>query len=291
MSEREPGVPVTLAIVFANVGVFVAEIILAGHVRFALAVPEDVLRLLGANASLSTIADNRFETLVTSCFLHGSIMHLAFNLFALWQVGPLVERAVGPARFLALYLMAGVVGSATSAIWGRFFAPSVSVGASGAVCGLLGAAIVIGLRTQGRKSPLARGMARWLGLLLIVGLFKYLRGDIVQVDNAAHLGGAIGGAIVATTWHGTALTRRSESAIIAACIALVAASAAVVFIRDRTDPFLFLDVEGRKRVALEAWAAGRCNRALTAVRRAVAMDPKGEEVRELHDRIRQECAR
>ena len=49
-----------------------------------------------------------FETLVTSCFLHGSILHLGFNLLVLWQVGPFLERAVGRARFLPLYLGAGI---------------------------------------------------------------------------------------------------------------------------------------------------------------------------------------
>ncbi|MCL2778478.1 MAG: rhomboid family intramembrane serine protease [Polyangiaceae bacterium] len=288
------GTPVTSALALANVVVFAAQIVVAGNVRYALAVPENVLRLFGANASLSTIADSRFETLVTSCFLHGSIMHLAFNLFALWQVGPLVERAVGVARFFSLYLAAGIAGSATSAIWGRFFTSSVSVGASGAVCGLIGAAIVLGLRTEGKKSELAMGMARWLGLLLIVGLLKYLRGDIVQVDNAAHIGGAIAGAMVATTWRQVAIpsrcARNATAAIVTACVVLVFASAVTVFVRNRTDPFLFLDVDGRLRVALEARRAGRCDRALAAMRRAVAMDPKGAAVRELDEEIRRDCA-
>jgi rhomboid protease GluP len=281
----------TSALALANVGVFAAQIMVAGNVRYALAIPDDVLRLFGANASLSTIADNRFETLVTSCFLHGSIMHLAFNLFALWQVGPLVERAVGAARFFSLYLAAGVAGSATSAIWGRFFTSSVSVGASGAVCGLIGAAIVLGLRTEGRRSELAMGMARWLGLLLLVGLLKYLRGDIVQVDNAAHLGGALAGAMVATTWRRVATTsRRATAAIITIGVVLVVASSVTVFVRVRTDPFLFLDVEGRLSVAREARRAGRCDRALTAMRRAIAMDPKGTAVRELDAEIQRDCA-
>src|SRR5688500_8586139 len=120
--------PMTGALIATNIGVFVAQVFLAGSPRFALGggagqdanVWSAVLRWLGANHSTFTIADNRLETLVTSCFLHGSALHLAFNMVVLYQVGPFLERAVGRARFLPLYLGAGIAGSAVSAIAGRF---------------------------------------------------------------------------------------------------------------------------------------------------------------------------
>ncbi len=158
------GAPITSALLAANAGVFAAQVSLAGNLRFALGGADQhdhtlwnaILRWLGGNDSTFTIADTRLETLVTSCFLHGSILHLGFNLLVLWQVGPFLERAIGRARFLPLYLGAGIMGSAFSAIAGRLFGASLSIGASGAICGLIGAMLVLGARTQGWRGPLAR---------------------------------------------------------------------------------------------------------------------------------------
>lgn len=283
------GAPVTQGLLIVNVLVFAFELYLAGGARAAWAVPDEVLKWLGANDALSTIADTRLETLVTSCFLHASIFHLALNLVALWVVSPFVERVVGPARFFVLYLVSGVVGSAASAIYGRFFGPGLSVGASGAICGLMGAAIVVGVRAGGWKSPHAHSMARWLGLLLVVGLVKYLRGDILQVDNAAHVGGAVAGAVVATTWRREPYPRRTQHAIVAACMLLVLASSLVVDIRDQTDPYLFLDVRGRVRAAYDALGAGDCRRARTAIHRALAMDPESVALRGYTEDIERTC--
>ncbi|MBX3191285.1 MAG: rhomboid family intramembrane serine protease [Labilithrix sp.] len=283
--------PIAGALFAANIGVFVAQVILSGNWRYALGMPEPILRWLGANASLWTIADNRFETLVTSCFLHGSVLHLGLNMFVLWQVGPLLERAIGSARFFTLYLGAGIVGSAASAIWGRFFGQTLSVGASGALCGLLAAAMIVGIRTEGWKSELAIGMARWLGLIFLVGLIRAFRKDIAQIDNAAHVGGALGGVIVALTWQrGVTYSRRAEQAIIAACVGVILASGAVIYVRNRTDPYLFLDHEGRMKAALDAYHNGRCDHARAAMSRAVQMDPHNRTIRELGEEIARECS-
>lgn len=281
--------PVTRALIAVNVAVFAYAVFVAGSVGAAWSIPEDVLKWLGANDSLSTIADSRLETLVTSCFLHASIFHLALNVIALWVVAPFVERVVGPARFATLYLAAGIGASASSAIVGRLFGTTLSVGASGAICGLMGAGIVLGVRAEGWKSPHAMAMARWLVLLLVVGLVKYLRGDMLQVDNAAHVGGALSGAVVAITWRREPYARRTQHAIVAGCALAVAASGLVVWARDVTDPYLFLDVEGRTRAAYDALGVGDCAAARTAIRRALAMDPKSQIVRERENDIEAAC--
>jgi rhomboid protease GluP len=284
------GAPVTAALFASMIGAFAAQIFLSGHLRFALGVPEHVLRWLGANASLWTIADTRLETLVTSCFLHASVLHLALNLLPLYQVGRLVERSIGPARYFPLFLVTGIIGSATSAIWGRFFGQTLSVGASGAICGLIGAAIVIGVRTEGWKSELAIRMTLWLAILLLIPLARYLRGDFVQIDNAAHVGGAIAGVMVAATWRkGHEYSAGAARRILTVCVALIVLSGATVYVRDRSDPYLFLDVEGRMRAALDALRAGRCDRARLAMSRAVQMDPKNRAIRALSEEIDREC--
>ena len=284
------GAPVTAALFACLIGVFAAQVALSGDPRYALGIPEAILRWLGGNASLWTIADTRLETLVTSCFLHASLLHLALNLLALYQVGRLVERSIGPARFFPLYLVCGVVASAASAIWGRLFGQTLSVGASGAICGLIGAAIVIGIRTEGLRSELAIRMAVWLAALLLIPLGRYLRGDFVQIDNAAHVGGTIAGVVVAVSWRrGYEHSPRAQRAILAACVAVVCISGLTVFVRDRTDPYLFLDAEGRMRSALDALRAGRCDRARLAMGRAVSMDPQNKAVLSLAAEIAQAC--
>lgn len=290
--------PVTGALIATNIGVFAAQVFLAGHFRFAFGggtgrdanVWSAVLHWLGANHSTFTIADNRLETLVTSCFLHGSALHLAFNMLVLFQVGPFLERAIGRARFLPLYIGAGIVGSAFSAIAGRFFGASLSVGASGSICGLIGAILVLGVRTQGWRGPLARQMGTWLVVLFLLGFAKNVQGGMVQVDNAAHLGGALGGVIIASTWRrGYVYPKRAQAVIVAACVALVVASGIVVYVRDRTDPYLFMDLDERIATARSAIEAGRCEKAMHAIARARQMDPVNNRIRALAEQIDREC--
>lgn len=292
------GAPVTSALLAANTGVFAAQVALAGHMRFALGGADErdhtlwnaILRWLGGNDSTFTIADTRLETLVTSCFLHGSILHLAFNLLALWQVGPFLERAVGRARFLPLYLGAGIAGSAFSAIAGRMFGASLSIGASGAICGLIGAMLVLGARTQGWRGPLARQMAGWLAFLFVLGLAKNLQGGMVQVDNAAHIGGALGGVIIAAAWRrGVTYAATTQAIVTGVCVALVITSGLTVYVRNRTDPYLFMNVDERLDAATRRARAGRCDEADRAIKRAQELDPGSDR---LHDRaveIAREC--
>ncbi|MDB4946462.1 MAG: rhomboid family serine protease [Labilithrix sp.] len=282
--------PIAGALLATNIGVFLGQVFLAGDWHFALGMPDRVMRWLGANASLWTVADNRFETLVTSLFLHGSILHLGLNMVLLWQVGPLLERAIGSARFLSLYLAAGVVASAASAIWGRFFGQTMSVGASGALCGLIAAAMVVGVRTEGWRSELTIGMGRWLALIVAVGIIRAFRPGIAQIDNAAHIGGAFAGAVVAVLWERDfQYSPRAQQAIVAACTMAIVASGLVVFVRDRTDPYLFMDVGERVRAAYAAFQAGNCDRALVAIQRAAQMDPTSHSVRAAGGDLEREC--
>jgi rhomboid protease GluP len=292
--------PMTGALIATNIGVFVAQVFLAGSPRFALGagaghdanVWSDVLRWLGANHSTFTIADNRLETLVTSSFLHGSALHLAFNMVVLYQVGPFLERAAGRVRFLPLYLGAGIAANAVSAIAGRFIGATFSFGASGNICGLIGAVLVVGARTQGWRGPLARQMAIWLAILFLLGLARNMQGGLVQIDNAAHLGGTVGGIVIASAWQrGREYSARVQNAVVAACVALVAISGITVYVRDRTDPYLFMDVEERYNAAVSALGAGRCEKAQNAIKRARQMDPENNHLRAHAEQIERECAK
>lgn len=287
------GAPVTAALLAANTGVFALQVWLAGSLRYALGGADaqehvrwnGILRLLGGNDSTFTVADNRLETLITSCFLHGSIVHLGFNMLVLWQIGPFLERAIGRARFLPLYLGSGIIASAFSAIAGRLYGPSLSIGASGAICGLIGAVLVLGARTQGWRGPLARQMAGWLAFLFVLGLAKNLQGGMVQVDNAAHIGGALGGALIASAWkRGVTYTERAQKVVVGGCIAVLVAAGLAVYVRGMTDPYLFMTFEDRLGAASRAARRGQCDEAVHSLQRAEQIDPGNQR---LHDRAQE----
>lgn len=187
----------TFALLGANGLAFVACAVLAGQV-LVLTVPVSVLLLLGANVAPFTQFAGAWENLLTSTFLHGGLAHLLFNLVALWQVGPFVERTVGRARYATIYGVSALAASATSMLAANYgyLAVGLAVGASGAICGLIGGAAVLGFRIEGKKSPLAFAMLRWLGIIVVLGYAISASGK-VQVDNFAHLGGAASGALCA----------------------------------------------------------------------------------------------
>ncbi|MDQ1397399.1 MAG: hypothetical protein QOG64_2658 [Acidimicrobiaceae bacterium] len=131
------------------------------------------------------VASGQYYRMLTAAFLHGSILHIAFNMGALYIFGSQVERALGAARFLALYLLAAVGGSVGSLL----FAPRnvQSVGASGAIFGLLGAYLVIARRRGMDTGPI-------VGLVVI----ELLLGAVNPIiDNRAHVGGLVSGLAVA----------------------------------------------------------------------------------------------
>lgn len=189
------------AILIANLGVYAWCAWLAGQIVL-IAVPAPVLIALGANVAPFTQYAPEPTALVTATFLHGGLMHLAFNMVALFQIGPLVEEALGRARFCVLYVSAGIAASVVSMLASNYglLEAGVAVGASGAICGLIGAAAVLGYRLQGAKSPLARAMLRWLLITVAFGYVVTLTGR-ASIDNYAHVGGALFGGLLAFTFR------------------------------------------------------------------------------------------
>jgi rhomboid protease GluP len=252
------GAPVTTTLIALNVAVFVVQ--LADSIRqggFADFSNEELLGL-GASYPPATLGEHRWETLLTACFLHGNIPHITFNMLALWQAGPLVERAVGSARMAPMYLAAGIFGyllSVEQALMSRN--PVLSVGASGAISGVIAAAFVVGWRTQGWRGPLTQAMGRWLGFVVIFGILMNLGGG--HIDNSAHIGGAAAGAIVARMWRrGQRATTAATVVSLALCIVVLGASIGALAVRDRTDRFATMTLDDRSTFTLDAASEGRC---------------------------------
>jgi membrane associated rhomboid family serine protease len=130
------------------------------------------------------LADGEWWRLITAAFLHGSIIHLGFNMFVLWFVGAPVEQAIGRGRFIALYIVSGIAGSAGALL----FSPphAVTVGASGAIFGILGAALVL----EWQRSYVLGGQA--LGLIVVNLVLTFA---IPNISVGGHIGGLVGGAL------------------------------------------------------------------------------------------------
>jgi rhomboid protease GluP len=279
------GTPITRALLYANVAVFIAELARARTVSALANMPSDVMLWFGANHTPFTVADGRWETLLTSCFLHFSVLHLGFNFVALRQVGQFVERSVGPARFAPLYVLSGIIGSLASTLQGLFMGQArLAAGASGAICGLIGAALVLGWRTQGWRGPLTQAMARWLGIIVLLGFLP-------RLDNAAHVAGALSGAAVAALWRrGASYTPARQRATVLACTLVTLGALGKVFAHDALDPYANLDAGARLRVATRALSAGDCATARAAAARAARLDRRSYAAALVIDEVERVCA-
>lgn len=144
-----------------------------------------VLQRLGASLPLpyNLLQPWRF---VTAVFLHGSILHIGFNMWVLMDIGPMIEELYGSARYLFIYVATGIFGYVVSSFFGNF-----SIGGSGALLGLIGVMLAV---TMGRKSAgmqMLRGqIIRWLIYIAVFGLFFH------GIDNYAHAGGFVAGFIL-----------------------------------------------------------------------------------------------
>lgn len=190
-------IPVTAALVAANLFAALAVFLRWGSVS-------DLGALIQSGANVKAAVDHG-ETwrLASYMFLHVGLLHLAVNLYGLWVLGRLVEQMVGSLRFFVIYVGSGLVGGLASHLIG---AGVTSVGASGAVFGLLAAAVVE--LAVHRKSYPRRWSGSLLGMLLFLGVANVAIGFIYEViDQSCHLGGLVGGAVL-----GLALSRKHRFA-------------------------------------------------------------------------------
>ena len=133
------------------------------------------------------VVEGEWWRLATAVFLHGNLIHLLFNSLVLFDLGPAVEEMYGTARYLVLYFLAGIAGSLASLLWHPF---AVSVGASGALFGLIGVMIAYGYRHRTALGAQVKTMyVRWAIYGLVFGFF------IPGIDNAAHIGGLLAGLV------------------------------------------------------------------------------------------------
>lgn len=135
-----------------------------------------------------SIRYGQYYRIITGIFLHGSLLHLLFNCYALYAIGTQLESFLGKPKYLAIYLFSGIIGSLFSM---TFSGSAASVGASGAIFGLMGALVYFGYHYRVYLGNVVRSQIIPLILLnLTLGFIS------TGIDNAAHIGGLIGGALI-----------------------------------------------------------------------------------------------
>jgi rhomboid protease GluP len=157
--------------------------------------PGPVLEAYGAKLNF-LINQGQWWRLVTPVFLHGGVLHLLVNMYSLWMVGPYVEKLYGSAKFVFFWVATGIAGVVASYL--TVVKPGSQVGASGAIFGLVGVLFVFGIKfrnelPEGFKRAFGTGLLPVIVINLVIG---YMAKGLI--DNAAHLGGLLSGAALAS---------------------------------------------------------------------------------------------
>ncbi|MDP9117254.1 MAG: rhomboid family intramembrane serine protease [Actinomycetota bacterium] len=218
---------VTIALIAANVIVYVVTGTQAAH---GFSQVGDGSSKLFQNWQLFSPAiggtQHQFYRLITSAFLHVSILHIGSNMLALFIVGPPLERLLGRWRFTAVYLLGALGGSAAVYAWGQVQTPEV--GASGAIFGLFAACLVL-VRKLGLDP-------QWLVGIIVINFV--LTFSIHNISRLGHVGGFVSGGVAALALAGLpqSRTRLSVRTQVAGLTAAAAVIGAVVAIRTSTFP-------------------------------------------------------
>jgi rhomboid protease GluP len=184
--------PVTTALLIINILMFGVSLVATlqagqgGGLAILWGLDIEVLYRLGALWAPAIVHGEPYR-LVTAMFLHGGLIHIGFNMMVLMDIGPVVEEVYGSARYLFLYLVTGIAGYVLSAYASRLH-PVPSVGASGAILGLIGLMIAITTRRGGATMQALRSrLISWVVSIFVLGYFMRV------VDNWAHFGGLAAG--------------------------------------------------------------------------------------------------
>ncbi len=204
MRETSSVPRVTYTLIGINILAFLFEkgqFSLNGSAIYGDVVNEGVLYRAGISEA------HQYYRLVSSAFLHVNLLHIGFNMYLLYLLGMMLEPAIGSTRFAAIYFTSLLAGSCGALL----ATPAPSLGASGAIFGLMGAAAVE-LRARGLSV-----MRSGIGLLIVFNLF--ISFTVPDISVGAHIGGLIGGALAGLAFRVTE-GRRSLALGLAACLAL-----------------------------------------------------------------------
>ena len=168
---------ITKILITINIVIFILQLVLGC----------DVVANFGANYA-PFVKSGKFYVLFTSMFIHGNLIHLLFNMYALYIIGPQVESFYGKIKYLAIYFGSGILGALLSDI---FLQNSISVGASGAIFGLLSSIVYFGYHYRAYLDTVIRSQ------IMPLIIFNIFLGIVIpNIDTFCHIGGLIGGVLV-----------------------------------------------------------------------------------------------
>lgn len=183
-------------IIAVNIGMYVLSLLLdpralagQGFSPFSFLSPSNrSLLLLGASGTDPVFLLHRFWSVLSANYLHGSLLHIFFNMLAFWQLGPLATREFGGWRMFVIYTLGGVFGFVVSVLAGVRF----TIGASAAICSLIGALLYFGKSRGGAYGhAVYRQLAGWAISIFAFGFM------VPGINNWAHGGGMAAGALLA----------------------------------------------------------------------------------------------
>jgi membrane associated rhomboid family serine protease len=195
-TRQLPTAIVTKVLVGLNVGIYIAELAMGSTINADRGTIFEHGALFGP-----LVADGDWWRLVTAAFLHYGPIHLGMNMLALWWLGAPVEMALGHSRFLMLYIVSGLAGSAGALL---FSPTAVTVGASGAIFGMLGAGLVLEYEATGHLG------GSYLTLIVVNLAFTFA---VPGISIGGHLGGLVAGALGALALTGFGRDRAAFSAV------------------------------------------------------------------------------
>lgn len=195
--------------IFKKKKIIIANIIIAICIIMYVIMELDSSSLLIATlvkygaSNILLVQNNEAYRLITCMFLHAGIFHLLINMYSLNAIGKQLENFIGPYKFLSIYLISGMIGSMFSVILNT--SSTVSVGASGAIFGLVGALLYFGYHYRLYFTDrLVKDLVPIVIINLIIGF------SFSGIDNAAHIGGLVGGYLSAVTFGVSGKTDKSE---------------------------------------------------------------------------------
>ena len=232
-------VSVTSLLLAAIVGMYVVEIVVGGAGSLFQGPPAGQLVKLGgavavwpARTGVVGIAAGQYWRLFTSMFLHAGLIHLAFNAYALWLFGTMMEAELGRLRFALVYLITGLFAGAVSYAFvafvaqpnGQLLIPPVAVGASGAIFGIFGAFVAYNWRR--RHTPEAAARLRMAVILIVINAVIGF-GSGGAIDWHAHAGGLVAGLLLGYAAEGFGRLRDERLTFAIGCTALIVATVAI----------------------------------------------------------------
>lgn len=175
---------ITMSLIFINILLYIFCAIRSGNI-----IDIDGLTLLQVGGNFGPlVSEGQVWRLLTCAFLHGGLIHIIFNMYALYVIGPQLEVLFGRVKYIVIYLLSAIGGSLLSYI----FSPlSLSIGASGAIFGLFGAMVMYVLKYRDR---IPKRVLNNLFFVIILNLF--IGFNLQGIDNFGHIGGLLTGVVV-----------------------------------------------------------------------------------------------